>query len=190
MTEKELVEKLKRQDEGAFRDLVDLHQVKVRNTCMGMLHDASEADDMSQEVFIEIFTSIRKFKGESTLSTWMYRIAINKCLNHLRSKKRKNWIKRIGNSFETQTEMTEISDYKEPQTILENTEKEKMLKAAVDSLPDNQRVAFVLSKYDELSNPEIAEIMKTTVSSVESLNFRAKRNLQKKLLHLFKEFND
>jgi len=190
MTEKDLVERLKRQDEAAFRYLVELHQVKVRNTCMGMLHDACEADDISQEVFIEIFKSIRKFKGESTLSTWIYRIAINKSLNHLRSKKRKSWMKLFGNSFETQKEMFEISDYKEPQAILENAEKEKMLKEAIDSLPDNQRVAFVLSKYDELSNPEIADIMKTTVSSVESLNFRAKRNLQKKLLHLFKEFND
>ena len=190
MTEKQLVEKLKKQDEAAFRYLVELHQVKVRNTCMGMLHDAYEADDMAQEVFIEIFRSIAKFKGESTLSTWIYRIAINKCLNSLRSKKRKYWMKLFGNSFETQQEMSEITDNKEPQAILENTEREKMLQEAIDSLPDNQRVAFVLSKYDELSNSEIADIMKTTVSSVESLNFRAKRNLQKKLLRLFKEIND
>lgn len=187
MTEKELIRLLKQKNENAFKQLVDQYQVKVRNSCLGMVHDTYESDDIAQEVFIEVFYSIHKFKEESTLGTWIYRITINKCLNHIRSKKRRKWIGFFTGHEQNEQALDKVADDKQPQHLLEESERAKILQRAIDSLPESQRAAFVLSKYENLSNPEIAEILKTTISSVESLNFRAKRNLQKKLVTFFKE---
>jgi RNA polymerase sigma-70 factor (ECF subfamily) len=189
MTDKELINKLKHKEESAFKYLINKYQVQIRNTCLGMLHDSFEADDMAQEVFIEVFKSIHKFKHESNIYTWIYRIAINKCLNALRSKKRKNLFDRFFGQNENENYHFSIPDNNEPQKIMEDNERAGILQVAVDSLPENQKVAFVLSKYDDLSNPQIAEIMGTSVSSVESLHFRAKKNLQRKLIKIFKEMD-
>ena len=89
MLEKELLEKLKNADEAAFRFLVEKYQDKVFNTCLGFLRNVEEAEDLTQEVFIEVYESIVSFRGDAKVATFLYRIAVNKSLDYLRKKKRK-----------------------------------------------------------------------------------------------------
>lgn len=90
MTEQELLFGLRHGEESAFKELVTQFQDKVFNTALGLLQHHTEAEDIAQEVFIQVYRSIQNFKGESLLSTWIYRITVTKSLDHLRSKKEKS----------------------------------------------------------------------------------------------------
>jgi RNA polymerase sigma-70 factor (ECF subfamily) len=177
-----IIDQLKKRDEKAFRQLVEEYQRMVFQTCMGIVHNADDADDVSQEVFIEVFNSIDHFRADSKISTWLYRIAVNKSLNHIRANKRKRLFQSLGFS-----NSPDVADTSIPIDAIENQQRKKIMDAAIDSLPENQRTAFVLHKIDDLSYKEIAEIMNVSLSSVESLIFRAKQNLQKKLLNCYKK---
>lgn len=177
-----IIDQLKKRDEKAFRQLVEEYQRMVFRTCIGIVHDADDADDVSQEVFIEAFNSIDQFRADSKISTWLYRIAVNKSLNHIRANKRKRLFHSLGFS-----NSPDVADMSITVDTIENQQRKKIMDAAIDSLPENQRTAFVLHKVDDLSYKEIAEIMDVSLSSVESLIFRAKQNLQKKLLNCYKK---
>jgi len=178
-----ITDRLLKGDENAFRELVEQYQQMVFRTCMGVLHDPADADDVTQEVFIEVLRSIRKFRADAKISTWLYRIALNKSLNYIRDNKKHRAVSLSGNP---QHEGFTGDDFEGPAEILQNKEKREILEQAIESLPDKQKKAFVLSKYDDLSYKEISEVMKLSVSSVESLLFRAKQNLQKKLLDCYR----
>ena len=160
------------------------YQQMVFNVCLGFVHSSDDANDLTQDVFIEVFNSIHRFKGDSKISTWLYRIAVNKSLNFLRSKKRSSvfrsieqfWNDREEQKFEPLDEVHNDADYN-----LQRSEDKKIIRKALDELPKNQKTAFILSKYQEMSYKEISEIMELSISSIESLLFRAKQNLQKKL---------
>jgi len=177
-----LVEELKNGDEGAFRQLVDDYQDKVFNTCISFVKNADDADDLTQEVFIEVFKSINKFRSDAKLSTWIYRITVNKSLEYLRKMKRKkrsaifNWI-----SKEDQESKLQVPDFDHPGVLAENREKARILFDAIEKLPEKQKIAFTLHKLEDLSYEQIAEIMQKSLSSIESLMHRAKNNLQKEL---------
>ncbi|MCD4771992.1 MAG: RNA polymerase sigma factor, partial [Bacteroidales bacterium] len=183
----EIINRLIKQDETAFREFVEKHQQLVINTCNGFVHNSDDANDIAQEVFIEIFKSLNSFRKESKLSTWLYRIAVNKSLNFIRKNKKHSILRSIDSYFNTNDgdeKKMEIPDnnlqYNE--TGLENQERSVILHKAIDSLPKNQKIAFTLNKYDDVHYNEIAEIMDLSLSAVESLIHRAKLGLQKKLL--------
>ncbi len=189
MDETELIAMLKDGDPRAFRLVVERYQASILNCCFRFVRSREIAEDLTQEVFIGVHHSINDFKSQSSLATWLYRIAITKSLDHLKSLKRK---KRIGFLFsldaeEEGEEITVPSSLPTPQQELENNERVQVLARAVETLPDNQKVAFTLSCYDALSYKEIAEILNTTIPAVESLLFRAKSNLKKKLYRYYKE---
>ena len=176
------IEQLHEFDETAFRKLVDDYRNMVFRTCFGIVRNADDADDLAQEVFIEVFNSIATFRADSKVSTWLYRIAINKSLNFIRSQKRKRFFQSIGlTSTPDVPEQTNSSD------LIENDQRKQILDAAIQALPENQRTAFVLHKIEDLPYKEIAEIMNLSLSSVESLLFRAKQNLQKRLLKCYQQ---
>lgn len=180
MDEKTLVEQLKRGDENAFRIIVTTWQNLVYNTALGILQSAEDAEDVSQEVFVQVYESIHTFKGESKLSTWLYRITTSKALDHIRRKKRKKRFAFVQQLFGENNEiMIQPPDFHHPGVVLDNKENAAALFKAIEQLPDNQKIAFVLNKVEGLNYQEISEIMKTTVSSVESLLHRAKTNLRK-----------
>ena len=144
-----------------------------------MLKNSTDAEDVAQEVFIEVYRSVHRFKGDSTLATWIYRITINKCLEKIRHSKRK---KRAAQTRSVdETPWNEPADFNHPGVVLENRERARILFSAIEKLPDNQKTAFILHKTEGLSYKEISAVMKSSVSSVESLMFRAKQNLQKYL---------
>ena len=184
MDDAELVKRLQLHEESAFRELVESHQNMIVNTCFGFLHNTEEAEDVAQEVFIQVFKSINSFRGDAKLSTWLYRIAVNRSLNKIRSRKSKFFLS-LDTVFES--ERSPGGSYTNtPHDSLENQERAKVLHEAIDKLPNNQKTAFVLSKYKGLPNKQITEIMSTTLSSVEALLNRAKKNLQKSLLDYYK----
>lgn len=169
-------------NEKSFAIFVEKYKRKILKTCYGITLDNETAKDLTQDVFLALFESIHKFKGDAKISTWLYKIAINKSLDHLRSKKRKQ----LFNIFEILSDKSSVfeptTDLKQqPDKILENKELNKILMQNLDSLTDKQRVAFTLHKIDDYSHKEIAETMQLSVSAVESLIFLAKKNLKKKL---------
>jgi RNA polymerase sigma-70 factor, ECF subfamily len=189
MLEPELVERLKKGDEGAFRALVETFQPLVLNCCYRIVTDQESARDLTQDVFVEVFRSIHQFRSESKLSTWIYRIAMAKSLDHLKAQRRKKRFGVVRSFFSGEPEDVGMlqSDTPNPHQTLELEERRRVLSVAIESLPDNQRVAFTLSKYDELSYQEIADTLGTTVAAVESLIFRAKGTIRKKLVKYYDE---
>jgi RNA polymerase sigma-70 factor, ECF subfamily len=188
MTETEIIQKLQQGNEQAFKNLVENYQNLVVNTCFGMVHSTEDAEDIAQEVFIEVFRSIQNFRADAKLSTWLYRISVNRSLNFIRDNKRKKWFQ----SFEDivmakNSQLNSAKHYETPATELENTQRANIIHEAIDSLPENQKTAFTLNKYEDLSYKEISEVMDLSVSSVESLIHRAKLNLQKKLYNCYKK---
>ncbi len=183
-----LLEQIRLNNQKAFRDMVVKYQGLVINTCYGFLHNTNDAQDIAQEVFIEVFKSISKFRNESKLSTWLYRISVNKSLNFIRDNKKNSWLQSLDLLFEKEKSLKEIQpDYENPEEIMEKEEKSQIVYKAIDDLPENQRIAFTLYKFENLSYKEIAEVMDISLSSIESLLFRAKKNLQHKLFNLYKK---
>lgn len=190
MSEAGIIQKLQEGDEKAFKQLVKKYQHLVVNTCFGLVHNTQDAEDIAQDVFIEVFHSINKFRADSKLSTWVYRIAVNRSLNFIRDNKRRKFAQSFEEILSPGKEKS-VSFITEkpaaPDTEFENSERAAILHKSIDGLPENQRIAFTLNKYEDLSYKEIAEVMETSVSSVESLIHRAKKNLQKKLYTCYKK---
>lgn len=179
MDEKELISKLGAGGEDAFRELVNTFKDRVFNTSLGLLRNTEDAEDITQEVFIEVFNSISKFRGDSSLSTWVYRITVTKSLDFIRRKNRKKRFAFVTSLFSDKDKIiNEPADFYHPGVEAENKELSSELFKAIEKLPQNQKIAFNLSKLENLSYKEISEIMGVTVSSVESLLFRARSNLK------------
>jgi RNA polymerase sigma-70 factor (ECF subfamily) len=191
MEERELVNKFKEGDEESFRIIVGKYQKYVLNICFRLTRNKESAEDLTQEVFIEVYRSINYFRGGSKFSTWIYRIAVTKSLDYLKSQKRKKRFAVIKSLFvenDVEAEVKAIADLENnPLQKIEQEDRIKILSIALESLPEKQRVAFILNKYDELSYQEIADILGTTISSIESLIHRAKNNLRKKLYNYYKK---
>ena len=187
MTEQELIIGLKNGNEDAFKELVESRQTLVFNTILGFLQSQEDAEDVTQDVFIKIYESIGQFKGESALSTWVYRVAVTSALEFLRRKKRK---KRFGFMMpifgEENEQHLELPDFNHPGVALDKREMSAILFKAIKELPENQQIAFILNKVEGLSYQEVTEVMKTSLSAVESLLHRAKTNLKE----ILKNFNN
>jgi RNA polymerase sigma factor, sigma-70 family len=188
LNELELIQKLREGDELAFKSLVATYQDMVYNTALGIVQNAEDAEDVAQEVFIQVYRSIDQFKGDARLSTWIYRITTTKALDHIRSRKRKKRFAFITSLFGPNDELVhEPIDFQHPGVALDRKEQAALLFRMINQLPDNQKVAFTLHKTEGLSYQEIAEVMELSVSAVESLLFRARQNLRKLLEKHFEQ---
>jgi RNA polymerase sigma-70 factor (ECF subfamily) len=191
-TDIDLAKVLQKGSQKAFVDLINKYQKSVFNTCMGFVHNSDDAQDITQDVFIEVFESINKFRGDAKLSTWIYRIAVNKSLNYVRNSKKRSFFQSIDSLFvgDIQKKKIDVIDANyEPQEQMEQNEMSDVLNKAINSLPKKQQIAFVMHKYEDLSYKSIAEVMEVSLSSVESLIYRAKVGLQKKLINFYKNNN-
>lgn len=180
MNEQELIQGLRNADENAFKYLVDTYKDRVFNTAIGIVQNAEDAEDVAQEVFIQVFRSIKDFKAESKLSTWIYRITTTRALDLLRSRKSKKRFGIIQRLFgEGNEPVHEIPDFNHPGVAMDRKENAGKLFKAIAQLPENQKIAFTLHKLEDLSYQEVSEVMKTSVAAIESLMHRAKQNLRK-----------
>lgn len=189
MDDYELIRKLQDGDNTAFKTIVETYQDKVLNTCYRFLYHKEDAEDIAQEVFVEVYQSIASFRREAKLATWIYRIAVNKSLDFLRKKKRKKRAAVIKSLFDLESGGREmpLPNDNDPADKIEQEERLGILQEAISKLPENQRIAFTLSKCEGLGNNEIADIIGKSVSSIESLVHRAKKKLRGLLYKYFEQ---
>ena len=192
MTDQELITGILNHKKPVIQFLVNKYHKQVIKTAFHFVHDMDDAEDIAQDVCVEILESLSQFKKNASLSTWIYRVTVNKSLNFVRKNKRKQLV----NQFETFFHRADgnassmISEPSVNDNSYEDKERKQILDNAINSLPENQKTAFILSKYEELSYKEITEIMNLSLASVESLLQRAKQNLQKKLIVQFSEYSN
>ena len=189
MTETEFIKQLINKSQLAYSTLLDDFQQKVFATCISFVPNTEDAEDIAQEVFVEVFNSIHKFKGDSKLSTWIYRITTNKCLEFIRkknTKKRFAFLQSITGNAIPMDKTAYFTEMNHPGVVLENKETSETLFYAINQLPEAQRVVFTLHKIDGKSYKEISEITNKSLSSIESLMFRSKKSLQKLLENFYK----
>lgn len=167
--------------------MVTSWQDMVYNTALGLVQHEMDAEDVAQEVFVKAFESIHGFKGESKLSTWLYRITITRSLDFLRGRKRKKRFGYIYSLFGSDNEpAVELPHFVHPGVQAEKKEIAAHLFRALDNLPEQQKVAFVLTRMERMGHKEVSEIMGNTVPAVESLLQRAKTNLKKQLTEFYR----
>ncbi len=179
ITQDEYIAGLQSGNEYYFSRLVSEYRKYVLNICYKFLFNREDAEDTAQEVFTEIYLSVGSFRKEASLATWIYRIAVRKSLDLIRKKKRKKRIDSL-KSLVNLADVPDIADINSrlPDEELNNRQTLELLQKSIDSLPETQRTAFVLSKMEDMSVREIAQVMKTTESSVIALIHRAKKRLQ------------
>jgi RNA polymerase sigma factor (sigma-70 family) len=178
ISETDLIVLLRQGNEEAFKQVFETYKDRIYNTMLYMLQSPEEAQDLTQDVFVDVFQDIGSFKTNSKLSTWIYSIAIHKALNRQRYKKARKRLGAVLSIFNL-SPVDDAPDFVHPGILLENRELSETLYKAIDQLPEKQKTAFVLRQLEDLSYTEIAAVMQTTTPSVESLLFRAKQNLQK-----------
>ena len=180
LADAELVTQLQAGSEAAFRTLVDRYQGRVYRTALSLLRSPEEAEDVVQEVFVEVHQTIARFRGEAALSTWLYRLATSRALKHrqrARAKKRFAFLTSLlGANNEV---LHEPHHHQHPQALLEGQQQHQQLLNAIARLPDSQQVAFTLRHEQELSYEEIAAVLGATIPAVESLLVRARQSLRK-----------
>ena len=189
MTDQEFLQGIIRRDEAVFRALADRYQQHVIRTCYALVRDEQDARDLAQEVFIEVLESARWFRKEAQLSTWIYRIAVNKSLNHLKQQKRRQILTRLGFRSDDEKRIEDphprIPSDNRADSNLQEKETKQALHTAIGKLPVNQQIAFSMHTYEELPYKEIAAVMQVSLASVESLIHRARQNLRKSLTDFY-----
>jgi RNA polymerase sigma-70 factor (ECF subfamily) len=179
----ELMAKIAEGDEDAFEILVNRHQTSVLNLIYRFIGDRTQAKDLAQEVFIRVWQSAGSYQPKAKFTTWVYRITANLCFNELKSARRKKWFSfnRSDEDGEHTFEETLADSAPSAEDLLLEKERSRQISDALQCLPENQRMALILKRYDALSYQEIAQVIGCSVSAVESLLVRAKRTLQEKL---------
>ncbi len=152
-----------------------------------MVQDSGMAEDIAQEVFVTVFRSVLSFNERSAIATWIYRITVNKCLDHLRAKNRQKKAGMLGSLFyrDSGEILHDRPAFDHPGILLEQRENARYLFKAIETLPDSQKTAFILAHIEDLPQKDIAEIMDISIKAVESLLQRAKINLRKKLSGIY-----
>lgn len=176
----ELVAQLQSGSEAAFRTLVERYQARIYRTVLSLLRNPEEAEDVAQEVFVEVHQTIARFRADALLSTWLYRLATSGALKNrrrARAKKRFAYLTSLL-GFDNNV-LHEPPDHAHPLALLEGQQQLQLLLAHVARLPEQQQVAFTLRHEQELSYEQIAAVLDTTVAAVESLLFRARQTLRK-----------
>ena len=173
-------------DKHAFEALVYRHQRQVLNFIFRFLGDQTEAEDLTQEVFLRVWKSSKNNKPDAKFTTWLYRIAINLCINRQKALRMRRWFSVSETHSQKQNSEEAIFPDEGSETVsaenhLINSEQSRRLLNALNDLPTSQRLAIVLKIYDGLSYHEISQLMNRSVSAVDSLLIRAKKNLRKKL---------
>ena len=181
--EAELISRCQQDDQEALREIFERHHQKVYRVAYGVLRQREEALDIVQEVFIKLFRSIKNFRGKSRFSTYLYRMAVNTAIDHLR-KARKSHVSSLD-----QEEGFEPAEEPErrPDRIFLYREMEGKVNEALNELPADQRTAIVLREVEGLSYQEIAETMKSSIGTVMSRLHYGRRRMQELLKNYLKE---
>lgn len=184
---KTLLVQIAQGSEPALEALYALFKSRVYNTALSYLQNTEEAEEVTQDVFVNIFRAAARFEGKSSVSTWIYRITVNLSLDRLNHRKRQKRFGLLvdlfgGNPAEP---AKDLPHFDHPGVVLEQKENARILFQAIESLPDQQKTAFILSFIEDLPRQEVADVMQISLKAVESLLQRAKTNLRKRLDNFF-----
>ncbi len=168
-------------DVNAFAALVERHSATLHRLCERLLGNREEARDAVQEVFVKVYRRAPSFRREAAVRTWLSRIAVNHCLNQIRRHRLARWISFEELAEDERTPWQAAGDAPDPEQTAAAREEWREAQQAIARLPANQRAVLVLARFEGLSNPQIAELLETTVGAVESRLVRALRNLQRTL---------
>ncbi|MFY9152026.1 MAG: RNA polymerase sigma factor [Prolixibacteraceae bacterium] len=188
MNDKHLIEQILQQNGKAYRILVEKYKKLVFSAIYRIVRNSSDAEDIFQDVFLEVYRSIHYLRNENDLSGWLFKISFNKAISFQRKKNPA----RANTNFDDQLQVAAeknkyfLTDSQTPAGKLEEQEAEIILYAAIDQLPEMQKKALLMHKFENYSHKEIGEIMNLSISSVESLIYRAKVSLKKSLYSFFK----
>lgn len=184
-TDEQLVRKSQNDDERAFGQLVSRYESKVYSLALKMLRNPEDAEDVLQDTFLRAYRGIKSFKGNSTFSTWVYRITANSALMRLR--KRQLPTVSIDDADEREAPIN-IADWAPgPVEQMLNQETQAAMTEAIEALPPEFRQVFVLRDIEELSNAEVAEILDLSVAAVKSRLHRARLKVRNRLATYFIE---
>jgi RNA polymerase sigma-70 factor (ECF subfamily) len=183
------IEALARKDKAAFAQLLNENSENVYRVALKMVGNAQDAEDILQETFIKAFNNIEKFEGRSKLSTWLYRIAVNESLMHLR--KQKKHIEELDSGIQKEDGdilPRQIIDWCcIPEKELLNNESRRHLKSAIRTLSEANRAAFILRDVQGLSTRETAEALDISESAVKIRLMRARMQLREELTSFYAE---
>jgi RNA polymerase sigma-70 factor, ECF subfamily len=184
MRDQDIVQRILAGEQKAMRELIIKYQDLVVNTCFQVLQNTADAEDMAQEVFIEAYRSMSSLRQEQQLSYWLYRIALNKSINLQKKNRFFRSILRIDSSSGEQQErtlpFTVAETGNDPFEALVHKEKISLIRQELQKLPARQQKAFILHHFEQVPYKDIAHILKVSLSTVESLLFRAKSTLRRK----------
>ncbi len=182
----ELMLRVRAGDNSSFGELLRRYRVPLVNYFSRLLRDPALAEDLAQEVFLRVYKARGRYRPEARFTTWVYRIATNLALNAIRKRKEVHAPSKE-DGLRGDSESSSIVDPKPTveQRLIE-MDRERLIRQAIDALPENQRAAVILHKYQEVDYRQIAKILGVSVSAVKSLLFRAYESLRVRLEPLVK----
>jgi RNA polymerase sigma-70 factor, ECF subfamily len=173
MHEAELIHSILEGNQQDYTILIKQYQANVFRTAMGLLHNKEDAEEITQDVFVKVYQSLSSFNGKAAFSTWLYRITVNTSLNYLQKKKRRRFWVGLSDILQVASKDRSV------EAIIAERSENELVRQALDALPEKQRLAFIFTKYEELPQKQVAEIMNISPGAVEQLLLRAKANLKK-----------
>lgn len=172
----------------AFNALYTRCHRRVYNLALHYVHNSEDAEEITQEVFVQAYKALPDFRERSSLDTWVYRITVNASLDFLRHKKRKKRWGFLTSLFGDSGELLhDIPEYRHPGVLLEQSEQAETLYKTIETLPDQQRTAFILKYIEDMTQQQIADILQISTKAVESLLHRAKQHLRAKLADMYND---
>jgi RNA polymerase sigma-70 factor (ECF subfamily) len=170
-TDLELVALFQKGNEASFNELVGRYQEKVYWIARRLVNDHDLADDITQDVFVKVYSALKNFRGESGFYTWLYRVTVNGALNAIRKQRLRNFV-RIDEFFEAADNENE-----QPDALFEKDEQKKLVEEAIAQLPEKQKAVFILRYYEELPYEEISLILKTSIGGLKANYFHAAKKI-------------
>lgn len=180
------IDSIEQNNKLSFAAIVQTRQRMVYNTALGIVQNEGDAEDITQEVFLKVYEKLDSFRHEANLSTWIYRITVTTSLDFEKQKKRQKrggLLKRVFGADDA----VEVPHFEHPGVVLDKKEDAAILFKAINKLPENQRIAFLLHRTEGLTNNEVAKVLKISLQAAESLQVRAKANLKNLLQEYYKK---
>ena len=182
--ENQLILAFQHGDASAFESLYGRHHRPVLNVACRLLGDRDTAEDIAQEVFLKLYTSPKSYKPTARLSTWLYRVTYNACIDEMRRRQT------APTELAQDDNLQSLDRAASPESAAESNELARAVQSVIMSLPEKQRIAVILQRYEGLSYQEIADVLKTSLAAVESLLFRAKETLKAALAPYVEDPNE
>ena len=172
LTDQQIIDRVLGGDKDAFTTLVERYQQKVFGMAIGMLKNREEAEEVAQDIFIKIYTSLSKFRGDASFATWAYRISYNKCLDKIKGLKRRQSQEFIEDIYEGELDLVDNGlDY------LDAEERKQMVGDALNKLDAEHRIVLTLFYFDELSLKEISKVVGISENNTKVRLYRSRKKL-------------